>query len=116
MRALTGQLEPGDEPENLAQAMALFSDFYSEQVCVQSQLYAGVKEGLERLQAAKIKLACVTNKPARFTLPLLTEIGLKDYFQLVVSGDTFYDEAQPFTFTGNHEIVCRQGRAGFNGR
>lgn len=88
-RALTGQLEPDNEPENLAQAMALFSDFYSAQVCVHSQLYAGVKEGLEQFKAAKVNLACVTNKPERFTLPLLAEIGIKNYFQFIASGETF---------------------------
>lgn len=88
-RALTGELEPVTEPENLTQAMTLFFDFYARNVCEQSQLYAGVIEGLEQLKAANIKLACVTNKPTQFTLPLLAEIGLKDYFQFIASGDTF---------------------------
>lgn len=88
-RALTGEIEPSIEPESLPQAMRLFFGFYATHVCVQSKLYEGVLEGLEHLKAAKIKLACVTNKPAQFTLPLLTEIGLKDYFQFVASGDTY---------------------------
>ncbi len=88
-RALTGEQEPVKAPDNLAEAMHLFFGFYQENICVHSQLYAGVKEGLEQLQAAHINLACVTNKPAQFTLPLLAEIGLKDYFQFIASGDTF---------------------------
>ena len=35
-----------------------------------------------------LRLACVTNKAARFTLPLLEQKGLAPYFELVVSGDT----------------------------
>ena len=88
-RALTGQLAPTTEPENMAQAMTLFLDYYAADICVQSQLYPGVIDGLEQLKATGIKLACVTNKPSQLTLPLLAAIGLKDYFQFVASGDTF---------------------------
>ncbi len=87
--ALTGELEPKIEPANLRQAMRLYFNFYSANICVNSQLYAGAKKGLEQLKLAGIKLACVTNKPALLTLPLLTEIGIKDYFQFIASGDTF---------------------------
>lgn len=88
-RALTGELEPTAAPEKLPQAMALFFEFYASNVCVQSQLYTGVIEGLQQLRAAGIKLACVTNKPTQFTLPLLATIGLEEYFQFIASGDTF---------------------------
>lgn len=33
-------------------------------------------------------MTCVTNKPERFTLPLLQASGLIDFFELVVSGDS----------------------------
>jgi len=36
----------------------------------------------------RLRLACVTNKAARFTLPLLAQKGLAPWFELVVSGDT----------------------------
>jgi len=88
-RALTGELVPLRDPDNLYLAKSVFSAFYRQNICVHSQLYPGVKEGLDQLQAAKINLACVTNKPTRFTLPLLTEIGIKDYFPFIASGDTF---------------------------
>lgn len=88
-RALTGELEPQTEPENLDQAMALFFDFYARHICVQSQLYEGVLEGLAQLKSAHIQLACITNKPSQFTLPLLSEIGLKGFFPFIASGDTY---------------------------
>ncbi len=88
-RALTGEQEPAHTPKKLSEAMHLFSHYYQENICVHSQLYEGVKGGLKQLQAAHINLACVTNKPAQFTTPLLAKIGLKDYFQFVASGDTF---------------------------
>jgi len=34
------------------------------------------------------KLACVTNKPEKFTLPLLQKSGLAEFFEIVVSGDS----------------------------
>jgi len=88
-RALTGALEPIEEPRNLAQAISLFNQFYSANVCDKSELYLGVIEGLDALKIAGISMACVTNKPERFTLPLLEQLGLKDYFQFIASGDSY---------------------------
>jgi len=88
-RALTGILEPTDVPHNLAQAISLFNQFYSANVCDKSELYLGVIEGLDGLKIAGISMACVTNKPEKFTLPLLEHLGLKDYFQFIASGDSY---------------------------
>jgi phosphoglycolate phosphatase len=40
------------------------------------------------MRAARLRLACVTNKAASFTLPLLEATGLSGYFELVMSGDS----------------------------
>ena len=53
-----------------------------------SCLYPGVKEGLEYLKAEGYPLGCVTNKAAQFTEPLLQNLGVYDYFSIVISGDT----------------------------
>ena len=53
-----------------------------------STLYPGVLAGLDALQAAGLRLACVTNKPIAFTLPLLKLKGLDAYFELVYGGDS----------------------------
>ena len=71
-----------------AQALALFQDFYFEESGRRTTVFPGVIEGLERLRAMRLRLACVTNKAARFTVPLLARMGLAPYFELVVSGDT----------------------------
>ncbi len=88
-RALTGELEPATEPDNLQQAMQIFSKYYGANVCNASQLYPGVTQGLQRFKAVGMHLACVTNKPAQFTQPLLAQMGIADYFQFIASGDTF---------------------------
>jgi phosphoglycolate phosphatase len=46
-----------------------------------------VIEALERLRAAKLKLACVTNTAAAFTKPLLEKSGLAALLDAVVSSD-----------------------------
>ena len=35
-----------------------------------------------------LRLGCVTNKAESFTLPLLETLGIKDRFEIIVSGDT----------------------------
>lgn len=54
-----------------------------------SRTYPGVPEGLERLRAAGLRLACLTNKPTAFALPLLRAKGLDGYFGRVFGGDAF---------------------------
>ncbi len=77
--------EPDDALLNRAQA--LFFEYYAQNVS-NSQPYHGALETLDQLKHLGFKLACVTNKPEKFTLPLLKATGLMDFFEVVVSGDT----------------------------
>ena len=52
-------------------------------------LYPGVREGLDALRAQGLALACLTNKPTAFALPLLAAKGLDGYFSQVFGGDAF---------------------------
>ena len=46
-------------------------------------------EGLDFLQHCEgLKIGCVTNKAEQFTLPLLTDLGIVDRFEIIISGDT----------------------------
>lgn len=54
-----------------------------------SALYPQVIDGLQHLQAQGLRLACVTNKPLAFALPLLNQKGLRDFFDVVYGGDSF---------------------------
>ncbi len=87
-RALVGQLEGEPDDELFAQAYPIFLDLYAENTSKRSRLYPGVREGLDFLKAAGYKLGCVTNKAARFTEPLLRDLGVYDDFAIVISGDT----------------------------
>jgi phosphoglycolate phosphatase len=54
-----------------------------------SQRYPEVLEGLEALRSAGLRLACLTNKPTDFALPLLQAKGLSGFFERVYGGDAF---------------------------
>ena len=52
-------------------------------------VYPGVRDGLQRLQAAGLPLVCLTNKPGAFARPLLAATGLAGFFRQVFGGDAF---------------------------
>lgn len=54
-----------------------------------ASVYPGVVEGLQLLQRQGLKLACLTNKPTAFAVPLLKAKGLDGFFSLVFGGDSF---------------------------
>ena len=53
-----------------------------------STLYPDVVAGLEAMKAAGLRLACVTNKPIAFALPLLKLKKLDGYFDIIYGGDS----------------------------
>jgi len=87
-RALIGQLDGEPEEEEFQRAYPIFLELYAENTSKRSLLYPGIQEGLDWLKAQGYTLGCVTNKAAQFTLPLLRDLGVHDYFGLVVAGDT----------------------------
>jgi phosphoglycolate phosphatase len=87
-RCLHGSAPDAGAAATQTQALALFQNFYFEESGRRSAIYPGVLGGLERMRAMGLRLACVTNKSARYTVPLLRHKGLDAYFEMVVSGDT----------------------------
>ncbi len=87
-RSLTGELEANANKQDFDKAYPIFLELYSVNTSVRSCLYSGVKEGLDYLKQQGYILGCVTNKAEQFTMPILKDLGIFDYFGLVVSGDT----------------------------
>ena len=88
-RALTNSMAANPDPELFAQALPIFMQLYGENTSGNSRLYNGVAEILAILHTQpKLLLGCVTNKAEQFTLPLLQQLGIRDYFAIVVSGDS----------------------------
>jgi 2-phosphoglycolate phosphatase len=67
---------------------AEFLDYYGQALCVHSHLYEGVEQALAAIEASDRIWGVVTNKPARYTHPLLRALGLEHRASCVVSGDT----------------------------
>jgi phosphoglycolate phosphatase len=76
-------------PENtLDLVLNDFFEFYQENLTVNTALYDGVVETLAQWHAQGVKMACVTNKPIRFTLPILEHFDLIKYMPVSVGGDS----------------------------
>ena len=75
--------------QHFALALAAYQRHYLAINGDYSKLYPDVIEGLQAMQALGLRLACVTNKPIAFTLPLMEKKGLASYFEVVYGGDSF---------------------------
>jgi len=87
-RLLTG--DPDGEPDAalFGRAGNAFRSHYASVLTRASRPFPGVVEGLHEMRRRGLRLACITNKPAGFTEPLLRDIGLAPYLDLVLSGDS----------------------------
>lgn len=87
-RALSGDINGTPDETLFMRAMPVFLGLYERNIAQRSRLFPGIREGMTGLKAQGIMLGCVTNKIARFTEPLLQQLGVRDEFGIVVSGDT----------------------------
>lgn len=78
---------------------------YDEVLTRQPVLFDGVAELLETLDKRAMAWGVVTNKPRRFTQPLLENIGLLKRAACVVSGD---DALRPKPYPDTLFLACEQ--------
>jgi len=86
-RALINELDGEPDQQLYDKALPIFRELYSENTSRRSCLYEGVNEALDYLKTTGVKIGCVTNKASEFTLPILEDLGIKDYFETVLCGD-----------------------------
>lgn len=86
-RALTDALDGRLDAASFARAKHAFETHYSNVNGTLSHVFERVPEALAQLRAAGLGLACVTNKPRQFTVPLLQRCGLWASLDVVVCGD-----------------------------
>lgn len=86
-RALLDQLDGEPDEASYARALPVFEALYRDNTSKRSRLYDGVQEALEFLKTTGVRIGCVTNKASQFTLPLLQDLGVRDYFEIVICGD-----------------------------
>ncbi|MDE2366930.1 MAG: HAD hydrolase-like protein, partial [Betaproteobacteria bacterium] len=87
-------IKPGDAGYDVMRTE--FLDFYAEHLFRETHLFPGVAELLNQLDARNLPWGIVTNKPARFTLPLMQDLGLSRRAACVISGgDTAHSKPHP---------------------
>ena len=66
----------------------IFLDYYERNICVHTRLFAGMAELVAALEQRGIKWGIVTNKPHRYTVPLMQALGYAERAACLISGDT----------------------------
>jgi phosphoglycolate phosphatase len=87
-RILSGSMDGEPDEALFARARPVYEKHYAEVVSLHSRPFPDVVEGLKVLKNTGYRLACITNKAEKFTVPLLKDTGLFDYFELILSGDS----------------------------
>jgi phosphoglycolate phosphatase len=65
-----------------------FLAYYTAHICDHTTLFDGMAELIDKIEQCKLPWGIVTNKPHRFTLPLMQALGYADRAACLVSGDT----------------------------
>lgn len=65
-----------------------FLAYYNTHICVHTNLFPGMAELVAELEQRAIPWGIVTNKPHRFTAPLMRELGYAERAACLISGDT----------------------------
>ncbi len=72
----------------LDDVLASMDTHYAATTGTSARPYPGCVESLQRLGAAGVRLACVTNKELRHAHRVLQAVGLQAHFALVIGGDS----------------------------
>jgi phosphoglycolate phosphatase len=86
-RAMTDRPDGNIDDATFIRARAAFYRYYHEANGQDTIVFDRVPQALDLLRTGNLKIACVTNKPREFTLPLLERLGLAMRFDTVVAGD-----------------------------
>jgi phosphoglycolate phosphatase len=71
------------------EALEFFLEYYREHALDCTTLYPGVKESLDRLEAAGKRMAVLTNKPVRMSNAIVEGLGVAGHFFQVYGGNSF---------------------------
>ena len=75
------------EHPTFAQMRDEYLAFYTQVMTRQPVLFAGMEEALQAIEARGLRWGIVTNKPRRFTQPIVQAMGLDLRAAAVISGD-----------------------------
>ena len=80
--------------EEHAEAHKFFLQYYRDHMLDATTLYPGVRESLDRLHAASVSMAILTNKPVKFSVRLIAGLELDRHFFRIYGGNSF-EEKKP---------------------
>jgi phosphoglycolate phosphatase len=98
---------PHSTGEELEEALRFFLRYYREHMLDATTLYPGVREALDRLHAAGVPLAVLTNKPVRFSVRLIEGLNLGAHFFRIYGGNSF-EQKKPHP-RGIEELMAESG-------
>jgi N-acetyl-D-muramate 6-phosphate phosphatase len=67
---------------------AVFLQYYEDHICDQTRLFSGMAALVAELERHDLPWGIVTNKPHRYTVPLMEKLGYAKRAACLVSGDT----------------------------
>lgn len=88
-----------------------FAHHYAATAGTACRAYPHALDAIERLRHAGVRLACVTNKEARYSQSVLAACGMQDMFELLIGGDTLAFK-KPDGRVLAHAIAVLGGEAG----
>jgi phosphoglycolate phosphatase len=75
---------PADEGQK---AIALFREFYGNNLLVKTCVYPGLESAVKKFHEAGIRQGVVTNKPTDWAQKIVAGLNLTSYFGIVLGGD-----------------------------
>ena len=102
-------LGEGASEEQARRSLEFFLSYYRAHMLDHTRPYPGVRQALDRLLAAGVQMAVLTNKPVRFSRDLLRGLGLGEHFRLVFGGNSF-ENKKPHA-EGLEKVMAELGAA-----
>ena len=85
---------PQATDDEVRSALEFFMDYYRHHAVDHTCLYPGVRESLERLRAAGVPMAVLTNKPVKISRSIMEHFGLASGMLAIYGGNSF-DRKKP---------------------
>ena len=82
-------LGPHYTDDEVQTALLYFLGYYRDHMLEHTVLYPGVREVLDQLRDAGVRMAVLTNKPVRFSQAIIDGLGLHAHFARVYGGNSF---------------------------
>lgn len=80
---------PDASDADVQRALEFFLAYYREHPLDYTQLYPGVRQALDSLRGAGVRMAVLTNKPVRISNAIIEGLGMQPNFFRVYGGNSF---------------------------